>query len=139
MTIKDFSSLPVINRDNAVAKSTESAKENQKDSAGGMKFSDFLANEQAQGQAVDSHGVHFSTHAKKRIHERNLDIDSGEFLKLRSAIDKLKVKGGNDSLVVTNKAAYIVDVKNDTVVTALDKEQMAENVFTKIDSTMFIN
>ena len=80
-----------------------------------------------------------SGHAAKRMEERQLDMDTNEFFKLRSALDQLKKKGGNNSLVVTNKAAYIVDVGNDTIVTAIDKESMAENVFTKIDSTLFIN
>ncbi|MBI2522139.1 MAG: flagellar protein [Bdellovibrio sp.] len=84
-------------------------------------------------------GMKLSGHAAKRIEERKLDMDTDEFFKLRSALDQLKKKGGNNSLVVTNKAAYIVDVGNDTIVTAIDKESMAENVFTKIDSTLFIN
>ena len=66
-------------------------------------------------------------------------MDGNEFLKIRDGIDKLKEKGGKDSLIVTNQAAYIVDVDKQTVVTAMDKNDMTENVFTKIDSTLFIN
>ena len=84
-------------------------------------------------------GVKLSGHAKKRLEERNLTMDGNEFLKIRDGIDKLKEKGGKDSLIVTNQAAYIVDVDKQTVVTAMDKNDMAENVFTKIDSTLFIN
>ena len=40
---------------------------------------------------------------------------------------------------MTDKAAYIVDVDKQTVVTAIDKNDMSQNVFTKIDSTYFIN
>ena len=53
-------------------------------------------------------------------------------------MDKLREKGGQDSLVVTEKAAYILDVGNNTIVTAMDKENLQENVFTKIDSTVMI-
>jgi|GEM_PF-3467193 len=88
---------------------------------------------------AESAGLKLSGHAAKRIEERKLDMDTDEFFKLRSAIDQLKKKGGSNSLVVTPKAAYIVDVAKDTVVTAIDKESMSENVFTKIDSTLFIN
>ena len=84
-------------------------------------------------------GVILSGHAKKRLEERNLTMDGDEFLKIRDGINKLKQKGGKDSLIVTNQAAYIVDVDKQTVVTAMDKNDMAENVFTKIDSTLFIN
>jgi flagellar operon protein len=66
-------------------------------------------------------------------------MDSDEFLKIKDAISKLKSKGGKDSLVITNSAAYIVDVNNNKIVTAIDKNKMSENVFTKIDSTLFVN
>ena len=84
-------------------------------------------------------GLHLSKHAQKRIEDRSLNFDQNEFIKLKDAIGKLKDKGGKDSLVVTNNNAYIVDVNNEKVVTAMKKEDMNENVFTKIDSTMFIN
>ena len=80
-----------------------------------------------------------SGHAAKRLKERNLEMDPAEYLKLREAVSQLKNKGGNDSLVITGKAAYIIDIKNQTIVTAMDKENMENNVFTKIDSTMVIN
>jgi flagellar operon protein len=84
-------------------------------------------------------GIKLSVHAAKRLKERNLEMDGPEYLKLKGAIEKLNSKGGRDSLVITNKAAYIIDVKNNTVVTAFDKENLNENVFTKIDSTILIN
>jgi flagellar operon protein len=88
---------------------------------------------------VSDTGIKLSGHARKRLEERNLTFDGQEFLKIKEAIGKLKEKGGHDSLVVTDKAAYIVDVDKQTVVTAIDKNEMSENVFTKIDSTYFIN
>lgn len=82
--------------------------------------------------------VKVSTHAMKRLQERNIELDGNEYMKLKEAISKLRAKGGHDSLVVTNKAAYVVDVDKNTVVTAVDKNNMNENVFTKIDSTLFM-
>ena len=84
-------------------------------------------------------GVNLSSHAAKRLQERKIDFNGNEYLKVREAITKLREKGGKDSLVITDKAAYIVDVKNNKVVTAVDKGSMNENVFTKIDSTVFMN
>jgi flagellar operon protein len=74
----------------------------------------------------------------KRLQERNIELDGNEYMKLKEAMMKLKSKGGHDSLVITNKAAYVVDVDKNTVVTAVDKNNMNENVFTKIDSTIFM-
>ncbi len=82
--------------------------------------------------------VKVSTHALKRLQERNIELDGNEYMKLKEAISKLRAKGGHDSLVVTSKAAYVVDVDKNTVVTAVDKNNMNENVFTKIDSTLFM-
>ena len=84
-------------------------------------------------------GIHLSTHALRRLQERNLTLDKEEYAKLQTAIDRLKLKGGQDSLVITGKAAYIVDVPKNTIVTAIDKESIGENVFTKIDSTILMN
>lgn len=82
--------------------------------------------------------IQLSIHAAKRLKERNLEMDNDEFFKLKSAFTKLQEKGGQDSLVITDKAAYIVDVANKKVVTAIDKENIADNVFTKIDSTVLV-
>lgn len=90
-------------------------------------------------QTQKESGIQFSTHALRRLQERNLALDKEEYNKLQSALDKLKTKGGQDSLVITGKAAYIVDVPKSTVVTAIDKESINENVFTKIDSTILMN
>ncbi len=84
-------------------------------------------------------GIHLSSHAMKRLQERNLTLDKEEYTKLQTALDRLKVKGGQDSLVITGKAAYILDVPKNTIVTAIDKESISENVFTKIDSTILMN
>ena len=46
--------------------------------------------------------------------------------------------GAKESLILTDKAAFVVSVKNNTVITAVDRDSMKENVFTNIDSTMLI-
>lgn len=84
-------------------------------------------------------GLHLSTHAIKRLQERNLTLDKEEYTKLQTALDRLKQKGGQDSLVITNKAAYILDVSKNMIVTAIDKGSINDNVFTKIDSTILMN
>jgi flagellar operon protein len=99
-----------------------------------------LDNEQSESALQPQpKGLHLSTHAMRRLQERNLSLDKEEYAKLQSAIDKLKLKGGQDSLVITGKAAYIIDVPKNTIVTAIDKESIGDNVFTKIDSTILMN
>lgn len=91
-----------------------------------------------QTPANNDDGIRLSSHAIKRLEERNIEMDGEEFVKLQEAFQRLKNKGGRDSLVITDKAAYIIDVAKKTVVTAIDKNNMGENVFTKIDSTIII-
>lgn len=91
------------------------------------------------GTAPLTKGIQLSTHAMRRLQERNISIDKEEYTKLQTAMDRLKLKGGQDSLVITSKAAYIVDVPKNTIVTAIDKDSIGENVFTKIDSTILMN
>lgn len=83
--------------------------------------------------------LNFSSHAIKRIQERQINIDQKEIDKITSATKQLKAKGGQDSLVITDNAAYIIDVAKNTVVTAIDKNNIDQNVFTKIDSTILMN
>lgn len=97
------------------------------------------ASEQESNVFQAPKGITLSTHAMKRLQERNMSIDREEYQKLQSAIDKLKTKGGQDSLVITGKGAYIIDVPKNTIVTAMDKNSIGENVFTKIDSTILMN
>ena len=85
-----------------------------------------------------SEDIQISKHAVKRLEERNLSIDSGEYLKLKEGMKKLQNKGGKESLIITNNAAYIVDVNKNKIVTAIDKASMSDNVFTNIDSTVFM-
>ena len=102
------------------------------------EFKELLESKVSEQQPLHG-GINLSSHAAKRIQERKIDFNGEEYAKVKNAISKLAEKGGKNSLIISDKAAYIVDVVNNKVVTAVDRENMAENVFTKIDSTLFIN
>jgi len=123
--------------------SQKSVEQNNKIQSGETsEFKNLLEStlEQATGaEETASKKIFLSTHAMKRLQERNMNLDKDEYQKLQNALDKLKVKGGQDSLIITGKAAYIVDVPKSMIVTAIDKESLDENVFTKIDSTILMN
>jgi flagellar operon protein len=80
----------------------------------------------------------FSAHASQRLKERKIDLDPATLAKLNEAIDKADSKGVQDTLVLTKDAALIVNVKNRTVVTAMDKGNLNGNVFTNIDGAVII-
>lgn len=79
----------------------------------------------------------FSNHATQRLESRNIKLDEAEIEKLQKAVEKAELKGAKDSLVMMNNTAFIVNIPNKTVVTAMQVEQGGENVFTNIDSVVF--
>ena len=82
-------------------------------------------------------GVRFSNHAQNRIQSRDINLNSENVGRLADAIDKAEKRGGKSSLVMLDDLAFIVNVQSRTVVTALDKNQRGEGVFTQIDSVVF--
>ena len=93
----------------------------------------------SQDLAVDNiEPLKFSNHAISRMQNRGVRFDPAEIQKIESAVLKAKAKGAKETLVLSDKAAMIVSVKNNTVVTVLDKTSMKDNVFTNIDSTVVI-
>ncbi|HXH74574.1 MAG TPA: TIGR02530 family flagellar biosynthesis protein [Bacteriovoracaceae bacterium] len=135
--IPNVASLP---SDVQKAEKTNALKQGEKSEFKGL-VDQLSKKDLPQPQVNGSHlgqEVQVSSHAMKRLQERNIDLDSNEFMKIKEGISKLRSKGGHDSLVITQKAAYVVDVDKNTVVTAVDRNSMNENVFTKIDSTIFM-
>ena len=51
---------------------------------------------------------------------------------------KASEKGIKESLVIVDSLAFIVNVPNQTVVTAMDQTESDENVFTNIDGAVII-
>jgi flagellar operon protein len=82
-------------------------------------------------------GVRFSNHALKRLQTRDISLNSDNVSRLSDAIDKAEKRGGKSSLVMVDDLAFIVNIHNRTVVTALDANQRGEGVFTQIDSVVF--
>lgn len=84
------------------------------------------------------HSLKFSNHAVERMRLRGLTFDPQELGKIQGAVDKASAKGAQNTLVLTDKSALIVAIKNNMIVTVMDKNQLKENVFTNIDSTVVI-
>lgn len=80
--------------------------------------------------------VRFSKHATDRMSERNMRVDGEDLEKIDRAIAKAEQKGSQDSLIFLRDMAFIVNIPNRTVVTAIESGRMQENVFTNIDSAV---
>jgi flagellar operon protein len=78
----------------------------------------------------------FSNHAVERMQSRGISYTPQDLTRLGEAVQKAAAKGSKDTLVLMDSSALIVSVKNNTVVTVMDKNALKENVFTNIDSTI---
>lgn len=84
-------------------------------------------------------GVKFSQHALQRLDSRQIQLDNTQLTKLGQAVEKAAQKGAKETLVLLNdNLAFVVSVKNKTVITAMDGASMKENVFTNIDSAVIM-
>lgn len=82
--------------------------------------------------------IKFSQHARERLKSRNIELTASDLNKLSAAVDKARGKGARDSLILMNDLALVVSVKNNTVITAVDSQNLKDNVFTNIDSAVII-
>lgn len=81
--------------------------------------------------------LRFSNHAQKRLEARNINLTDDGMSRLSNAVDKAEKRGGKESLVMVDDMAFIVNVRDRMVVTALDSKNRGEGVFTQIDSVVF--
>ena len=71
--------------------------------------------------------------------QRNIEIlDSDMLQRLNDGIEIAAEKGSNETLVLVDKTAFVVSVKNRTVITTMSQEDLKGNIFTNIDSTVIM-
>ncbi|WP_028236284.1 TIGR02530 family flagellar biosynthesis protein [Pseudobutyrivibrio sp. MD2005] len=80
----------------------------------------------------------FSKHATQRLDDRNIELTEEQSLRLSEGVQKAQEKGITDSLVLVDTLAFIVNVPNQTVVTAMDQTESDENIFTNIDGAVIV-
>ena len=80
----------------------------------------------------------FSKHAAQRLDDRNIELTEEQSQRLEEGVMKASEKGITDSLVLVDTLAFIVNVPNQTVVTAMDQTESDENIFTNIDGAVIV-
>ncbi|HEY4601560.1 MAG TPA: TIGR02530 family flagellar biosynthesis protein [Cerasibacillus sp.] len=83
--------------------------------------------------------IKMSKHAQERFLERNIEIDEKQWKKIAHHMQQAKQKGITDSLVILNHATLLVSTKNNTIVTALDHNEVSNRIFTNINGAIVIN
>lgn len=86
----------------------------------------------------DQQGIKVSAHAQKRIENRQITFDPTTLKTLEQVLDVAKNKGSSKTLVMLGNTAYLLSVKDRTLVTAMDSQEMNEHFFTQIDS-VYVN
>ena len=80
--------------------------------------------------------VKFSKHAMNRLSLRNIELTNEQMDRLNQGKLEASEKGIKDSLILVDQLAFIVNVPNNTVVTAMDQTENKSNVFTNIDGAV---
>lgn len=80
--------------------------------------------------------VKFSKHAVNRLNLRNIELTSDQMQRLQEGARQAGERGIKDSLILVDQLAFIVNVPNHTVVTAMDQTEGSSNVFTNIDGAV---
>jgi flagellar operon protein len=89
-----------------------------------------------QQAAQPTTSVTFSNHALARLQRRGIDIDAATAQRLDTGVSRAAAKGSRDAVVLVDGTAFVVAVRNRTVVTAVDGAHMRDHVFTNIDSAV---
>jgi flagellar operon protein len=94
----------------------------------GPAFGDVLAEKAAQ--------VQFSGHALQRVRRRGIELGQATLARLQQGVERAAGKGARESVVFVDSTAFVVSVRNRTVITAVDRDHMKDHVFTNIDSAV---
>lgn len=89
-------------------------------------------------QTLQEPNLKFSQHAKVRLEERGIDLSTELVSRLNNGMKKAQEKGSNESLLLMEGLAFVVNVKNQTVITAMDQKSMEDQVITNIDSAVLL-
>ena len=95
-----------------------------------LSFQEILNNT----QSGKTEGLKFSKHANQRLATRNINLSAEQMERLENGTTKAREKGIRESLVMVDNMAFIVNVRNNTVITAVGDS--ADAIFTNIDGAV---
>ena len=82
--------------------------------------------------------VTFSKHAKIRAEERGIEITQSLIDQLKGGMIRAQAKGATNVIAMDAEKAFIINVPNAKVITAISQDEMGESVFTNIDGAVFL-
>ena len=82
--------------------------------------------------------LQFSKHSQERIQQRGIEMTEDLLAQMNEAADSARQKGAKDVVMITQQAAFVVSVANNTVITAMNGNEMKNNIFKKIDGAVLL-
>lgn len=108
-------------------------------SSQGLSFQEILSQKTDQVKSkLENSEVKFSKHAANRLADRNIELTKQQLERLADGTKKAGEKGINESLVIVDQLAFIVNIPSNTVITAMDQTQAEDNIYTNIDGAVII-
>ncbi len=104
----------------------------------GNFFDKVLQEKKIEKKVNENSNLKFSKHAVERLADRQIDLTKDQMTRLENGAKKASEKGINESLVMVDSLAFIVSVKNKTVITAMDSEETTDHIFTNIDGAVLM-
>ena len=111
------------------------AQVQQRGTAGG--FGAMLQQELVKSEQP-AQGVEFSKHAISRAQERGIEVTPDLMDQLMGSVIRAQAKGATNILAMDTEKAFIINVPNAKVITAITQEEMKQNIFTNIDGAVFL-
>ena len=124
---------PVITSKPSVISGNSAGSANRQNNTAAVGFDSVL-----KQKLAESDEIKFSKHAELRLQSRNINLTQAQKDKMKDAVAKAESKGVKDSLVLMDNLAFVVNIKNRTVITAANSNELKENVFTNIDGAVII-
>lgn len=125
--------FPSIEQMTQQLKATKSSSSSVNKQLASTPFSEILKSTQDNKEVSE---LKFSKHANERLASRNIDLTDEQMERLEIGAKKAGEKGINESLVMVDDLAFIVSVKNNTVITAVNDGE--DKVFTNIDGAVIV-
>ncbi|HOQ37740.1 MAG TPA: TIGR02530 family flagellar biosynthesis protein [Acetivibrio sp.] len=105
---------------------------NKPENAAKGTFDEILKSKVNEGSEIK-----FSKHAQMRLQMRNINLSEAQKERISRAVQKAEEKGVRESLVLVDDMAFVVNVRSKTVITAVNSNELKDNVFTNIDGAVF--
>lgn len=102
-----------------------------------LSFQEILKSKQGASEKTENE-LKFSKHADNRLAERKIHLSENQMQRLYDGTEKAKAKGIKESLVMVDEYAFIVNIRNNIVVTAMNREESNDTVITNIDGAVII-